>query len=180
MWDLPVTNASETDTQIHFYVMSGDGFILLRNEILQCSYQLGPHDLLVIPKGVRAFSSKILIFKKYAELPTSDDPDAVRTSLFILPSKMSSFAKVLLSEVSYAFRIPPAATINERFRYGRVARRIANKLYEYTYFSLHEIALLCYRGGVMTPVLKQELQKALQNCRSCEEVGRPLQSRKIF
>ena len=126
IWDLPVTDMSGTEAKIPFYVTRGDGFLLLGNEIFHRSYQPGPENLLVIPKGVRDLSSRRLTFKTYTEPTMSSDRDAVRTFLLVVLSKTSSFSTFFSAEVSFASSVPPAATMNERFRYGKIAGRFAN------------------------------------------------------
>ena len=162
IWDLPVTDMSGTEAKIPFYVTRGDGFLLLGNEILHCSYQLGLENILVVPKGVRDLSSRRLTFKTYTEPTMSSDRDAVRTFLLVVPSKTSSFATFFSAEVSFASRVPSAATMNERFRYGKIAGRFANKLHRYSHLSYQDMVTLCRRGGLVTPILKQALKSRQQ------------------
>ena len=99
---------SGTEAKIPFYVTRGDGFLILHR-----SYQLGPENLLFIPKGVRDHSFKRLTFKTYTEPTVSSDRDAVRTFLLAVPSKTSSFATFFSAEVSFASSVPTVATMNE-------------------------------------------------------------------
>lgn len=54
----------------------GDGFLLLSDELLRQSYQLGPDNLTRIPVAVRNLSTVELILETFFEQTISDDPDA--------------------------------------------------------------------------------------------------------
>jgi len=179
IWDLPVVDMEGTVVKIPFYITRGDGVLLLGNEILHKSYQLGPENLLVIPPGVQGISRKELSFTTYCEPTSSSDPEAVRTYLFVVPSKTSSFKSYFSAQRSFASRSKKGTVVDTRFSNGKIARRFANKLHGYSHLHLDDMIKLCQRGGVLTPILRQALKSAFDKCTSCKSTGRPVDSRKI-
>ena len=174
-----MSDLSGSEVRIPFYITQGNGLLLLGNEIIHRSYQLGPENLLVIPKRVRGLSEKQFTFQTYTEPTQSGEPNAVHSHLLVVPSKTASFATYFSVELSLTSVQSPVSTHKKRFQYGKIAQRFANKLHGYYHLSLPDMTTLCRRGGVMTPVLKQALEKDAKKCTSCKEICRPLQSRKI-
>lgn len=59
-YHLPITDLSVTKAGIPFYVASGDGFIILGNEIEHKSISFGPDNLFLAPAGVGDISDQQL------------------------------------------------------------------------------------------------------------------------
>ena len=72
------------------YLIPGNGFLLLGNEILHQSCLLGPENPLVIPAGVRGISRKESTLQTYCTPFSLEDKDARRTYIFIVLSKTST------------------------------------------------------------------------------------------
>lgn len=57
----------------YFYITRGQGFLLLRNEILHRYYQLDPENLLKIPAGVWGIYGQDVVLRIYLELTNPDE-----------------------------------------------------------------------------------------------------------
>lgn len=164
--------------QIPFYLTRGDGFLLLGNEILHSSYQNGPENVLHIPSGVCGLSSHDLEFQTYFEPLCDEDPNAGRTYLLVIPAKLPSFRSFLSPQTSLvSSRKNNRNPVMDLDR--KAAQRFAAKLHGYTHLSAQDMETICKRASVLTPLIKDELQEAYQNCTSCQQTGRPVNSRKI-
>ena len=179
IWDMPITDIAGVPIKIPFHVTPGDGPILLGNEILHKSRILGPENLLVIPPGVRALSSREVSLQTYSESISTVDSDAVRTYLLVVPAKTSSLQTFTSSIRTFFTRKKDDPTFKKKFSEGRAAKRLAIKLHGYTHLPLSDMITICTRGGVMNPILKQALERVIHKCTSCSQTGRPLNSRKV-
>ena len=111
-----------------------------------------PENLLVIPSGVKLLSKTELYVETYSEPTYSSDSGAVRTYLYVVPSKRSSFKTFVSSNRSLASVVKPSR-MHKKLIDGKVAKRFANKLHSYTHLHLDDMVLLCDRAGVLNPVL---------------------------
>lgn len=179
IWDLPIKDMTGIEVKIPFFLTRGSGFLLLGNEICHQSYLLGPENMLVIPPMVRRLSQRQTSFETYTDPTASSDSQAVRTYLLVVPSKLSAFKAFFSSQRSLAVTQNEGGTEYKKYNNGKAARRFANKLHSYTHLHIDDMVTLCERGGVMTPVLRQALEVAAENCSSCKETGRPSTSKKV-
>lgn len=67
----------------------------------------------------------------------------------------------------------------ERTYTGKRAIAIAKMLRLYSHLPLENMKELCQQGEVLTPVLLQALESAVERCTSCKTLGRPLNVRKV-
>lgn len=176
--DLPIVDLSSLQVQMPFYVTKGDGILLVGNEILHQSYQLGPGHLLVTPPNVGGLSSEELRFQTYTEPTSFSDRDAVRTYLFVVPSKTLSLRRFFTSMTSFSSAERRSGHMKKRFSYGKIADSFASKLHGYSHLPFEDMKNLCLRGDVMTPVIEKTHQKEAR-CSSCKQTERPTNSRTI-
>lgn len=79
MWDMPICDLNDKDEVTPFYITPGDGFLLLDNNVLHKSNQMGYDNILRISKD-----SHELVFPNYTE---DHDDGYLRTYLFLVPKK---------------------------------------------------------------------------------------------
>lgn len=174
IWNLPVTDTCGISASIPFYITRGDGFLLLGNEILHSSYLEGPRNILRIPPNVRGISKRELLLPTFFEQISTDDPDAGRTYLLVVPSKAASFQSFVSSHEPRH-----SSTGSLSFDDKQAEKRFAYKLHGYTHFTVSDMKKLCERGGVLSDSMEKYLQESFDKCTVCKQTGRPLHSRKV-
>lgn len=179
IWDMPITDLSGNSVTIPLYITNGEGFLLIGNEIVHQSYNLGPKNLLIVPPNVREISSNELTFATYNENLFDSDKEIVRTYLHVVPTKTSSFKSYFSSLRTLATVRKNDVAFNQKFANGKIAKRFANKLHGFTHFHVDDMILICQRAGVLNPVLRQALNSAFDKCTSCRQTGKPSQARKV-
>lgn len=91
IWDLPLIDLYGTAVPLPFYVLRGDGFLLLRNDFIRMSDRLNSKNLFVIQPGQCGLSQKKPLLPIYLGPVKSTDPRALRTYLIVLWTKNCAF-----------------------------------------------------------------------------------------
>ena len=176
VWRLPLDDLNRNKIDIPFYITKGSGILLLGNEVLSKSGILNTQHRMRTPPGtVKGFANEV-------HLPIYTTKDAeIRTHLHVIPCRVPNFGDYFSSFRSLygSDRTNhPSRKESPRFM-GRSAMAFARKLHMYSHLPLRDMKLLCQRGGILQPVLKQALAKVIDKCTSCKSTGRPLNVRKV-
>lgn len=107
---MPVTDLIGTKAMISFYVVLGDGLILLGNEVEHKSVRFGPENILFVPADVIGPSEKGLWLPFYNTSISRAHSDAVRAYVMVVPSKLNSFKSFFAAIYSLITRNAEKAT----------------------------------------------------------------------
>ncbi|PXF46448.1 hypothetical protein BWQ96_03773 [Gracilariopsis chorda] len=95
MWDLPVVDILGNEASIPFYIIDGDGLLLLGNEFVHRGNLLGQESLLTIPPVV---AGKVgLALQTYNSRLPGDSEDSIRTRLLVIPSTIHTIKSYFVS-----------------------------------------------------------------------------------
>lgn len=170
-WMLPIKDLNGNDCNIPFYIVKGNGPILLGNSVLGESNLLGSENLLVVPPKVGNLSNKELVFPVFK---TYQDSVPIRTFLHVVPSQTKELETFLSSIRTFASTMK-----STDFTQGKQAQEFATRFHLYTHLHPNDMDIICTRAGILTSVLKQALCKAYNKCTSCKTTGKPKSSRKV-
>ena len=146
--------------KIPFYIVPGNGVLLLGNEVCSKSNVLGPRNVIEAPPGV--LSEVGVSLPIYSEPVGPAGTDGIRTYLAVVPSKLESFG-TLLSHHSYSTN---PRSLQERLSSESAAKKFAVKLHTYSHLRGEDMRKLCERAGVLSKTLDDALKLAVDNCKS--------------
>ena len=171
VWQLPLVDLNGNKMDIPFYNTKGSGILLLGNELLSKSDILNTQNRMRTPPGtVKGLASEVHLL-----LYTTKDAE-VRAHLHVIPCRVPNFRDYFSSFRSLygSDRTQhPSRKESPRFM-GKSAMAFARKLHMYSHLPLRDMKLLCKRGRILQPVLKQALRRVIEKCSSCKSTGRPL------
>lgn len=178
-WNLQLQDLLGTAFEISFYVAEGKGALLLGNEIISQSDQLGQQKLLSIPAGV--LHEKSFLFATYTDTAEPVSLNEKRTYLDAVTPK-TAFFKALFSshrQVPYLLSSKSfGSKKREKKKDGKVARRFEMKSYGYFHLFIDDMVEIYRPGITLNPVLRRSLQAARDRCHTCQSTWAHLQSKK--
>ena len=170
-WLLPLKYLNGIECELPFYIVKGDGPILIGNCIIAHCNLVGSENLLVIPKNVGDIKNNELLF---ATVHTYVDGEPSRTYLHVVPCHSEQLSSYFSSLSSFTSSLK-----DNRYRQGKEAHKFAIRFHMYTHLCPDDMSLVCKRAGILSPVLHQSLVKAFNKCTICKTTGRPRPSRKV-
>ena len=144
-WVLPLKDLNGTSCEIPFYVVKGNGPMLVGNNILADSNLSGQDNLLVIPPQVGTISSVELLFPIFK---TYQDASHSRTFLHVVPSQLRSLSTFFSSIQSFT-----SSLRTRDFTKGKQAEAFPIRFQMYTHFHPNDMDIICKRAGILTPIL---------------------------
>ena len=172
IWNLPLSDLLGNPFTIPFYIVDGNGYLLVGNDVLRDACLLNDKHLIIIsPEKTSPKREDPVYLSSYH---SSDN----RTHLFVVPAQKSSMGTFLASARSL-YAMPDIPLDSSRFSEGRYCKWFAFKLHSFTHYQLPDMLYLCRKANILTPALRQALQIALKKCTSCKTTGRPLNSKKV-
>ena len=101
IWRLSVKALNSFEAKFPFYMVPGEGELLLGNEIHHKSIPHGSQNLMIIPPGVGRISNEEL-FLQTCHVPIKvSDENAVRTILSVAPAQLISFKAFFTSHRAF-------------------------------------------------------------------------------
>ncbi len=173
LWNLPLVDLNGTRFDLPFYIVQGDGLLLIGNDAIYKSDLINTKEVLSIPPNVGNLASVQLTLPIY----NVEIEGIVRTFLMVVPSQQKSFSGFFSSVKSFYASF--ASLDKSKFNEGRYCKWFASKLHLFTHFSLPDMLLICQQAKVLTPSLRQALAMATQKCTSCKTTGRPSNAKKV-
>ncbi len=171
VWRLPLSDLLGNPFTFSFYVVDGDGYLLVGNDVLQKAQLLNDEGLVVISQGGTSTTDNSIYFSSYHS-------PGNRTHLFAIPSQGPGM-KSFFSSVRSLFAMPNLPLNASEFNEGRYCKWFAFKLHSFTHYQLSDMLHLCRQANILTPPLRQALKVALEKCTSCKTTGGPLNSKKV-
>jgi len=169
VWMIPMTDLNGISFKLPFYIVNGDGVLLLGNDVCSKSNTLNDQNLLIVPPGVGSLSDSRLALPIYN--------NEQRTHLLIVPAQTSCFATFFASARSlYSSR---QRLDSAKFSDGKFCKWFAFKLHAFTHYTLEDMLTICKQANVLTPPLVQALQLSIKKCTSCGTTGRPHNMKKV-
>jgi len=170
IWNLPLSDLHGTEFKLPFYIVKGDGYLLVGNNIAKQSKLMNNQNLIIIPPNTESLSDKELTLPTYHS-------EGNRTRLMVIPSNMGCLNSYFNSVKSLQSTEECAG--ESKFSNGKFCKWFAFKFHAFTHFTLPDMVHICKTANVLTPVLRQALQLAIEKCTSCKSTNRPLNSKKI-
>jgi len=169
IWYLPITDLNGTRIKLPFYLVQGDGVLLLGHSITSRSNIMNEEKLLVIPARTAKLSEHRIVLPIYSS--------GERNYLFVVPSQTSAFSSYFTSARSlFSTKLQ---FDKAKFSDGKFCKWFASKLHAFTHYPLTDMISICADGKVLTPNLRQALKVAADKCISCKTTGRPKNQRKV-
>lgn len=177
IWNLPVTDINGMIVNILFYITDRDGFSLLGIELPHINWNRKVYFVSQLALGT--FMSKYLCLQTYFESTSAADLETGRTHLLVIPFSIQSF-KTFLTESTIL--ISSCEETFEKFPHQdrAIAEKLASKLHSHMHFRPAEMIIICKLAGVLSDILKAELETVYNIFTSCKKTGRPQKSRWIF
>ena len=129
IWKLPMSYLRNTEFYLPFYIVPGDGYLLVGNNIAEKSKVLNDENLLVIPPNTQNLSTEELVLSTYHS-------EFHRTRLLVVPSSYSSVSSYFNS-IKYfkeSALKDPKKFINDKY-----CKWFAFTLHAFTHFTLSDM-----------------------------------------
>ncbi len=174
LWRLPVACIHGEDIEIPIYVTSGDGVLLVGNNVLSDSNIIGMQNALVIPPQIPGLTNKgTVVLRTYST-------SGLRTHLLVVPCHTASFRSYFgTASPAASSSVAPSLRGIQDFSTPEHARKFALKLHALTHMRLPDMETVCSRAGVLYPALRKELISAIESCTICKTTRNPVRSNKV-
>ena len=139
IWWLPLTDLLGNPFTISFYIVDGNGYLPVGNDVLRYAHLLNDKHLIIISRDKNSPNTENLVYlSSYHSLDN-------RRHLFVVPALKCSMNSFLAS-VRSLYAMPDIPIDSSRFNEGRYSKWFAFELHSSTHYELPGMLYFCRKA----------------------------------